>query len=288
MSKCLAGILAFVLCSPFSFGQDRSKKAYELIYEDIQVLKKQLLALEEKIDRSAADIESLKAQVRDLQSLVKLLQADQSNLQDGFKNIPSQYRFLLDKIEQVNMLLVKISEDLLTMKGGPAPTPVPGQEAKEKPTAPIEKKPPEQKASVPAAEQKPPVVTRTSLSPQEVYNTAYADYLKGNFDLATDGFKIYRDSFPDSPLADNALYWIGECYYSQRKFEDAIDMFNELILAYPQGDKIAAAFLKKGMSFAETGRKEEAMAAYRLLITKFPVEEETRIAQKKIKELAAK
>ena len=115
---------------------------------------------------------------------------------------------------------------------------------------------------------------------------AYNDYLKGNFDLAVEGFRMYKDQFSDSPLADNALYWIGECFYSQRKFEDAINMFNDLILAYPQGDKIAAAYLKKGMSFAESGKKEEAIAAYKLLITKFPVEEETRIAQQKIKELA--
>ena len=94
---------------------------------------------------------------------------------------------------------------------------------------------------------------------------AYNDYLKGNFDLAVEGFKMYKDQFSASPLADNALYWIGECDYSQRKFEDAVNVFNELILAYPQGDKVAAAYLKKGMSFAEIGRKEEALAAYRLL-----------------------
>ena len=40
---------------------------------------------------------------------------------------------------------------------------------------------------------------------------AYNDYLKGNFDLAVEGFKMYREQFPASPLADNALYWIGEC-----------------------------------------------------------------------------
>jgi tol-pal system protein YbgF len=274
MPKFLAGVLALVLCCPLSFGQDKSKKAYELIYEDVQVLKKQLLALEEKIDRSAADIESLKAQVLDLQSLIKVLQADQGNIQEGFKNLPSQYRFLLDKIEQVNQLLAKISEDLLTMKGGPA--------------TPVEKKPTEQKAPVPPAEQKPPAVTPTSLSPQEVYNTAYADYLKGNFDLATDGFKIYRDNFPDSPLADNAVYWIGECLFSQRKFSEAVDEFNNLILNYPQGDKIAAAYLKKGLSLAELRRKDEALVVFKLLISKYPLEEEARIAQEKIKELSAK
>jgi len=288
MSKCLAGILAFVLCCPLSFGQDRSKKAYELIYEDIQVLKKQLLALEQKIDHSAADIESLKAEVANLQSLIKVLQAEQGNIQEGFKNIPSQYRFLLDKIDQINLLLAKISEDLLTMKGGPAPAPVPGQEAKEKPPAPDEKRPTEQKAPVPPAEQKAPPVTPTSLSPQEVYNTAYADYLKGNFDLATDGFKIYRDNFPDSPLADNAIYWIGECLFSQRKFGEAVDEFNNLILNYPQGDKIAAAYLKKGLSLAELKRKDEALVVFKLLISKYPLEEEARIAQEKIKELSVK
>lgn len=288
MFRSLAGILAVVLCFPFSFGQDKSKKAYELIYEDIQVLKKQLFVLEEKFDRHAAEIESLKTQVRDLQSLVKLLQADQGNVQESIKNVPSQYQFLLDKIERVNLLLTKISEDLLTMKGGPAPAPVSGQADKEKAAAPVQKRPTEQKTELPPAERKPPVFPSTSLSPQEVYNTAYGDYLKGNFDLATDGFKIYRDNFPDSPLADNALYWIGECSFSQRKFSEAIDEFNDLILDYPQGDKIAAAYLKKGLSLAELRRKDEALVVFKLLISKYPLEEEARIAQEKIKELSVK
>lgn len=277
MSKSLAGILALVLLCPLNFGQDKSKKAYELIYEDIQILKKQLVAVEEKIDRNAADIELLKTQVRELQSLVKLFQAEQGNVQEGIKNIPSQYQFLLDKIEQVNRVLAKISEDLMTMKGGPVPAS--DQEAK---------KPPDKKTEPPAPEPKAPVAPTTTLSPQEVYNTAYADYLKGNFDLATDGFKIYRDNFPDSPLADNAVYWIGECLFSQRKFNEAIEEFNNLILEYPQGDKIAAAYLKKGLSLLELRRKDEALVVFKLLISKYPLEEEARIAQEKIKELSAK
>jgi tol-pal system protein YbgF len=288
MSKSLAGILALFLFCPLSFSQDKSKKAYELIYEDIQVLKKQLLVLEEKIDRNAADIELLKTQVRELQSLVKLLQAEQGNVREGIKNVPSQYQFLLDKIDQVNRVLAKISEDLLTMRGGPVPAGPADQAAREKTAAPapVDKKPAEQKTEPPAPQT--PAVPSTSLSPQEVYNTAYADYLKGNFDLATDGFKIYRDNFPDSPLADNAVYWIGECLFSQRKFEEAVEEFNNLILNYPQGDKIAAAFLKKGLSLIELRRKDEALIVFKLLISKYPLEEEARIAQEKVKELAVK
>jgi len=288
MPKCLAGLLAIVLCFPLSFGQDKSKKTYELIYEDIQALKKHLVLLEEKLDRNAAEIESLRTQVRDLQSLVKLLQADQTSVQQGLKNVPSQYQFLLDKIDQVNLLLAKISEELLTMKGGPSSAPGTGPEAKDKEGAPGEKKPAEQKTAPPPPEKKPSAVTPTSLSPQEVYNTAYADYLKGNFDLATEGFKIYRDNFPDSPLADNALYWIGECLFSQRKFNEAVEELNNLILEYPQGDKVAAAYLKKGLALAELRKRDEALVVFKLLISKYPLEEEARIAQEKIKELSSK
>ncbi|MCK7525126.1 MAG: tol-pal system protein YbgF [Ignavibacteriales bacterium] len=131
-------------------------------------------------------------------------------------------------------------------------------------------------------------VPAPTMSPQEAYSVAYNDYLKGNYDLAVDSFKLYRQQFPESPLADNALYWIGECRYSQRKFEEAIDAFDELIVAYPQGDKAAAAHLKKGLSFIELGRKPEALAALKLLVAKYPLEEESRIAQDKIRELNEK
>jgi tol-pal system protein YbgF len=117
---------------------------------------------------------------------------------------------------------------------------------------------------------------------------AYNDYLQGNFDLAIESFKLYKQQFPDSPLADNSLYWIGECHFSKKQFQEAIDRFDELILTYPKGDKVAAAYLKKGFSFQELEKNEEALAVYRLLATKFPLEEETKIARAKIKELTDK
>jgi tol-pal system protein YbgF len=288
MKKTLTGILLLSLLQIVSFGQDKSKKAYELIYEDVQVLKKQLLALEDKLERNAVDLEALKSLVREVQIQVRLLQTDQSSVQEGIKNIPSQYQFLLDKIEQMNLLLTRISEDLLTMKGIPLQPQAPGQETKAGQPPAVEKKQPDQKKGAQPTEQKSASPSSSTLSPQETYNSAYADYLKGNYELAIDGFKIYRENFADSPLADNALYWIGECYYSQRKFDQAIEQFNDLIFNYPQGDKVAAAYLKKGLALVELGRKDEALVVFKLLVSKYPLEEESRIAQEKIKELAQK
>jgi len=286
MNSKRAGFLLLFLLASVLAGQDRSKKAYELIYEDVQVLKKQLFALEDRLDRSAEAIEGLKSQVRELQALIRLLQSDQAAVQESVRNIPTQYQFVLDKLDQMNLVLTKMAEDMLTSKGTSPPQSA-GPEVKEAP--PAEKKGGEEKKA-PPAEQKPaqPTPPATTLSPQEVYNASYSDYLKGNFDLALEGFKVYRDNFPDSPLADNALYWIGECLFSQRKFNPAIDEFNDLILNYPQSDKIAASYLKKGLAQAELGRKDEAIVTLKLLLGKYPLEEESRIAQEKIKELSSK
>jgi tol-pal system protein YbgF len=265
-------------------GVDKTKKVYELIYDDVQVLKKQIQDLAARAQKNAEDIQLVKDQLKELGDVVRRSQTDQLGLREDLRSVPQQYQALAGKIEQLSLDVARLAEFFAALPLRPGAPPAAGAEAK-----PTEKGRDEPKLPEKKPEDKPQATLLPSnVSPQDVYNMAYNDYLKGNFDLAVEGFRMYKDQFSDSPLADNALYWIGECYYSQRKFEDAIDMFNELILSYPQGDKIAAAFLKKGMSFAETGRKEEAMAAYKLLITKFPVEEETRIAQQKIKELAEK
>ncbi len=278
LRKFLAACL--VLLWPLAIvGEDKSKKAYELIYEDVQLLKQKLQEVEAKIVRNAEDLKQLIVLVKDLQTQFRLFQSEQSGFKESVRILPTQYQVFLQRLEELNQQLIKISEDLITLKAGGPAGPQPQPEKPEKPK-------PGQKKGKPAEEksQPPPIPTAP---PQEIYNMAYSDYLKGNFDLAIEGFKQYIQQFPDSPLADNSLYWIGECYFSQKKFREAIDQFNDLILNYPNGDKAAAAYLKKGISLAELGKKDEALAAFKLLVSKYPLEEETKIAQQKIKELQA-
>ena len=137
----------------------------------------------------------------DLQALVKLLQADQASLsRRASETSRPSINYVLDKIGQINLVLDKILRR--SSASGEAS---PGSRAPRRNGARI--RPPPASAKRPRKPRKkppPPPGPTTNLSPQEVYNTAYADYLKGNFDLAIDGFKIYRENFPDSPLADNA------------------------------------------------------------------------------------
>ena len=76
--------------------------------------------------------------------------------------------------------------------------------------------------------------------------------------------------YPDHPYADNALYWRGECYYAEGKYEQAANQFRELTRRYPAGNKVPDALLKLGMTQVELGREREARASFALLSQNYP------------------
>jgi hypothetical protein len=184
---------------------------------------------------------------------------------------------LLDKIEQVNRVLTKISEDLMTMKGSPVPPP--GQEAKEKTAAPVEKKPTGQKTEPPAPETKTPAAPTNSLSPQEFYNTA-TPITPGATNLAATGSRS-AGQFSDARW-QTTPYWI-ECLFPDGN-STMPSTSSTTCPRIPQGDR-SGHYLKGSWS---SWRKDEALVVFKLLMSKYPLEEEARIAQEKIKELSAK
>jgi tol-pal system protein YbgF len=266
-------------------GQDKSKKAYELVYDDVQVLKQQIQELRARVDQNAEEIRAIQDQLKAVADLVRQSMTGLAGILEGLRAVPAQYQDIVRKIDQLTLELQKIAADLAAARTAQV-VPAVTAEGNGKPVqqAPGKTQPEPKSQPAPAQPAPPPPTT----SPQEAYSMAYNDYLKGNYDLAIESFKLYRAQFPGSPLADNALYWIGECRYSQRKFEEAVDAFDELILTYPQGDKAAAAHLKKGLAFVELGKKPEALAALKILVAKYPLEEESKIAQEKIRELTEK
>jgi len=286
VNKRLIGVFLILLLALASPGADKRKKAYELIYQDVQLLRQQFFQLKEKIEKNSEDVNFIKEQLEELLNLVKHFQTEQASMKEDQKKIPTQYQILLEKLETMTLQLIKFSEVLTEIRKASLPffeQQLEDLESRQEQPPPAEKGIEEEKKEEKAEEEATSPSAR--LSPKEVYSMAYSDYRNGNFELAIDGFKMYREQFPESPLADNSLYWIGECYFSQKKYERAIEQFNELILNYPRGDKIPAAYLKKGFSFMELGKKEEALSVFKLLISKYPLAEETKIAQQKIKEL---
>jgi len=127
-------------------------------------------------------------------------------------------------------------------------------------------------------EENPPPVD----DPIILYNAAYMDYTKGNYELALMGFKDYLKSFPDGELAANSQYWIGESLYSMGHYTQAIIEFEKVITNYPKSPKVPAAILKKGYCFEKLGRNDDAMASFREVVEKYPSSEPAGIAEQKL------
>ncbi|HUP25969.1 MAG TPA: tol-pal system protein YbgF [Thermoanaerobaculia bacterium] len=118
--------------------------------------------------------------------------------------------------------------------------------------------------------------------PQELYQAAYNDYLRGNYDPAIVAFRQFIASFPASQLADNAQYWIGECYFHQQKFREAVAEFSRVESSYPTSERLASSLLRKGYALIELGDSASARRALLTVVQRFPRSDDAILAQRQL------
>ncbi len=121
--------------------------------------------------------------------------------------------------------------------------------------------------------------------PRAMYDAAYNDYLRGNYDLAIQGFEQYLANFPDTDLADNAAYWIGEAYFSQGKYNDAVQEFERILSDFPRSDKRASALLKKGYAYLELGDRRRGVSQLQQVLRDHPGTDEADLARQRLSEI---
>jgi len=127
--------------------------------------------------------------------------------------------------------------------------------------------------------------TGDRIDAQKLYNSAYLDITRGNNELARMSFTEFLKRFPESSLADNAQYWIGETYYATEDYEQAVQEFKKVITNYPKGDKLAASLLKTGFSYFRLGDNVNGKKYLDQVIQQFPYSEEAKLAQNRISAL---
>ena len=130
-----------------------------------------------------------------------------------------------------------------------------------------------------------PVKTGAPVKQEDIYLEAY-QLLKGKkYDLSLKKFNDFLKDSPDSELADNAQYWIGEIYYAQGNFEKAILEFNKVVKKYPEKEKVPAAYIKQALSFYNIGDRPEAKLLLERVKERYPNTDDAKTAEKKLKEL---
>jgi tol-pal system protein YbgF len=103
----------------------------------------------------------------------------------------------------------------------------------------------------------------------DLFNAAQADYNSGKFDLSLQEYQDYLKYYGNSDLAPSAQYWIGQIYYSNKKYPEAADAFDLVITKYPDNSKAKEAMLYKGMSLVATGSRNQAHTVFQEIEKKF-------------------
>ncbi|HEX9912605.1 MAG TPA: tol-pal system protein YbgF [candidate division Zixibacteria bacterium] len=123
---------------------------------------------------------------------------------------------------------------------------------------------------------------KVSLDPQKLYDQAYLDFAKKNYDLAIQGFSEFLSYFPKSKSADKAQYWLGECYFAREDYNRSLDEFQKLLQNFPASDKIPSALYKIGLCYEELKNQLRANRYFKEVITKYPDSAEAKLAKEKL------
>jgi len=102
------------------------------------------------------------------------------------------------------------------------------------------------------------------------YQQAFNLLRERNYGGAAREFSGFLRTFPDSPLAANSQYWLGECYYGQRRFQEAIDEFERVFALYPTSNKVPASLLKIGYTHLELQHLSMAQSVFQQLVRMYP------------------
>lgn len=119
------------------------------------------------------------------------------------------------------------------------------------------------------------------------YQTAFGLLKDGQYDRAIAAFQKFLAGFPNSQLADNAQYWLGEAYYVNRSFPEAQAAFQRMVDKYPQSRKRPDALLKIGYCQYELKQPDLAKNTLSVVTTQFPDTPAAHLAQQRLEKMAA-
>ncbi|HYA14559.1 MAG TPA: tol-pal system protein YbgF [Syntrophales bacterium] len=117
------------------------------------------------------------------------------------------------------------------------------------------------------------------------YAWAYQTFKEGQYDKARTEFKNFLTQYPKTEYSDHAQFWIGECYYFEKKYEEAILEYDKVVKNYPKGEKVSSALLKEGFAFLMLGDKTSARAILQQVINDYPNTSQERMARAKLNEI---
>ena len=131
--------------------------------------------------------------------------------------------------------------------------------------------------------------------PGQMYENAFLDVRKGNYELAIGQLRDLLTYYGQSEYAPNAHYWIGECFYSmagtgavddgRHYYDSAVVEFTYLVENYAQSDRLPTALYKLGRCYEELGDLRRAKELYGRVVDEHPKSLEAKPARNRLDQM---
>ena len=280
------GVLTVVVVASPAAAQSRREMQ---MMADIRMLQEQTQQLQQQLQTALQALtDSLKGvntRLDDQAATTKKSLADQKLAVDQFG---ADLRVVRERVDDTNVRISSLSQEVEALRlsipnfpssgGAPAVDP---NAAAPSPTAPGASTAP----PTPANPTPPPT---PAMSPQRLFDTAWADFTGGQWALCIEGFNSYLLYYSRTDNADDAQFYIGECYYSDGKFPQAVDAYSRLVTNYPKGDRVPDAYYKRGLAYDRLGQADKARESFDAVMKLFPDSDAARMAKQNLDRLGRK
>ena len=236
----------------------------------VQQLQEQMTAMQRSFDERMGVMKNLVEQDTDavnkvanaLNALQTTLAKQQSDGGGKLDQLSGQIQALNDTMDELKVRLAKVSKQLEDMQS--AQQSMQAQQA-------------QQQAQQQAVASAPP--------PDVLYNNGLRDYNGGKPDLALQEFSDYIKFYPNTDLAGNSYFYLGELQFKQANYQQAVQSYDQVLQNFPGGNKAASAQLKKGLALIELGKQDEAVAELRHVVQRYPHSPEALQARDRLRKL---
>ena len=120
--------------------------------------------------------------------------------------------------------------------------------------------------------------------PMALYKEGYRAVTTGSRAEGRELLFSFLLKFPRHELADNALYWIGESYYAEEAFSDALRYFQRIIDEYPDSNKVPDAMVKAAITLQRSGEPDQAKFLMKQVVKVYPGTQSAEVARQKLAE----
>lgn len=267
LSQRFALVAALWLAVSPAYGA--SKEMVQL-QTQVQQLQEQMTAMKQSFDERMGVMKNLVEQNTDasnkataaINGLQNTLQKQQGDASGHVDQLSGQIQALNDTMDELKVRLAKVSKQLEDMQSTQQSLAASQSAAQ---------------AQAQAQAQAPP--------PDVLYANALRDYNGANNDLASKEFADYVKFYPNTDLAGNAYFYLGELQFRGGNYQQAVTSYDQVLQNFPSGNKAASAQLKKGFALIEMGQKDDGVTELRHLIQRYPKTNEALQARERLKKL---